>query len=507
GDFQYGAVATGGTPIIAASGVSANEQVVLVESWLDASTMYGEGETATGPDFPVTYTLNIEPAPAVAATGTPIDNVSMSFVLPAGIVENAGSESASGGGSVSVTNQAVTGGTEQIVTIDYAHLSSTQTVTFTAYVPQNYQYSDGVHTGGNPILDPVTGAPVTIAVNPAYTLSASPWHGIDITGQQGDISGASFDAKSLAVQLVADTSSALPTQDIHYTLRFEVSDYFGISGLGLNATLSDGLTFDPTVTPVLSVAGRNGGVSGSGSFTLDNLTETTGTYNGETVQTGGNGQHVTYTFTPPGGGTGGTTALNFDVAGLLPGQYGAGTVGTVAFAATVLDAYTTGNDQVSGAHGFLREGDTVSTSSTNDTAVSLYTYDGSVYTATGHAIADSTDTPVDTLPQGSLSLQIVEVNGAAYTGQTIAPGDTVVYQLVYTLAAPGDFADLNLAAYLPEPVFSVLHPANPDATTSAEFAGSGTSTFTNVGADAALSSLASGTYTYSVSSGLAGVQV
>ena len=508
GGFQFGALATGGTPILQATPATAPETVELVESWLQVATQPGEGETATGPDFPVQYTLYVEPAPAVLTSGVPITHLDTAIPLPSGIIAT-GVPSATGGGVASLTSAAVSGGTQQTLHVDYATLSGVQTVTFSAYVPQFYQFTDATHTSGAPILDPATGTAVPITVSPAYTYSADNWNGIAIQNVPGDVSAATFLAKSLAVQLVADTSSALPTQDINYTLRFEVSDYFGVSGLHLGAVLGDGLTFDPSVAPVLSVAGKNGGVSGGGTFGLASNSPPV-TINGEQVNPGGSGAFVNYAFDGGSSGTTvtGQTTVNFDVGGLLPGQYGAGTTGSVTFAGTVLDKYPTQTDQLAGAGGFLRESDSVSTSSNTalDFATALSDFAAGAYVATGNPIADDTATPVDTLPNGALSLNIVSIGGVPYTGQQIVPGQTVVYELVYALAAPGDFGGLNLSAYVPEPVFSVVHPANPDVTTAADYAGSGTSQFTAVPGAAALT-LAPGTYTYSVSSGLAGTQV
>ncbi len=514
--FRYGAVATGGTPVIGTT-VGSSETVALIESWLTVGTQPGEGETATGPDFPVQYTLNIEPAPAITATNTPIRNLSLSLVLPDEIIET-GPATASGGGVATITGTPATGGTEQTLTVNYASLPATETVGFSAYVPQVYRSSDGSHVAGTPILDPSTGAPVAITVSPAYTFAADAWNAVPVGGT-GDVSGATFDAKSLAVQLVESTATALPTQDIGYTLKFEVSDYFGVQGLNLGAVLGNGLTFDPTVLPLLTVSGKNGGVSVSNAaFDITANTETTtqfadpvsnSTSTSETVQAGGNGPFMTYAFD---GGTSGTTptgqtALSFNVGGLLPGQYGAGSSGSVAFAATVLDRYPTAVDQVSGAGGFLRESDPVGTSSATsaDFATGLYDYAGGTYTVTANPISDNTATQTASLPEGSYALAVKYVNGVAFTGQTIAPGDTVVYEMTYSLASPGDFAGLNLTAYVPEPVFSVLHPGTPDATTAGDFAGTGSSAFNYNATPAA--ALSSGQYTYSLSSGLAGVSV
>lgn len=321
GGFEYGALATGGANI---EGVSAGaaDQVQLIESYATVATSYGEDETATGPDFPVQYTVHLVPAPAVTS-GDAIDGLSLSLQLPNAVVWTGGAPAASGGGSASVTGTAADGGTVQTLSIGYAALSGQQTVTVPVYVPQFYQYTAGGETVGAPILDPSSGAPVQVTISPTYEYSATAWNGIAISDEQGLVAPADFYAKSLAVQLTADTSDAVPGQDIAYTMHFEVSDYFGVSGLTLNALMSDGLTFDPTVTPALSVAAANGGVGGSSSFAVTSADS--GAVNGETVQTGGGGTNWSYTFY----GASGATALVFDVGAQLPGLYGAGTVGSL----------------------------------------------------------------------------------------------------------------------------------------------------------------------------------
>ena len=437
GAFRYGAVATGGANLLGST-VTSNTTVELVESWVTVATQPGEGETATGPDFPVTYTLNVEPAPAVSATSTPITNVTMDVQLPNDVIWTGSAVSAPGATSATITSAAGGGGTEQTLHVTYASLSALKQVTFSAYVPRTYQYTDTVGIVGAPILDPTSGAPVTVSFH-NYQFSADAWNTLAISNVAGDISGADFLAKSLAVQLVASTSSALPSQDIAYTLNFQVSDYFGVSGLGLNATLGNGLTFDPTAAINWSVTGKNGGPSGSGNFSAG--ATSTGTFNGETVNTSGGTGPFGYSFIAVTG----TTRATFDLGTVLAGTYGAGSTGAVHFSGTVLDKYPTGADNVAGAGGFLRQNDKVSTSSTADTATSLYDFTTGSYDDTGNAIADSTATKTDTLPSGTLTLSVAYVNGVAYVaGQTIKPTDNVVYQLAYTLPDGGDFGDAGV---------------------------------------------------------------
>ena len=511
--FQFGALATGGTPILQASPVSASETVELIASWVTASTAPGEGETATGPDFPVTYTVHLDPAPAILASGVPVTNLTTSLLLPNAVIATGAAVASASGtdtGTASITLAPALDGAAQTLTIDYARLSHPETVTFTAYVPQTYQYTD-LNTstgGGNPILDPNTGNPVSVSFDQAYGLAADAWQGGTVSGS-GEVTEATFIAKSVAVQL-GGTSGAFPSQDVNYTLRFQVSDYFGASGLTLGATLGDGLTFDPTVghTPVLTVAaGSNGGVSVAGApFSITPASETSAIVNNETVNASGSGANISYLFDV---GTG-QTAVAFDAGSLLPGTLGAGTTGSVSFSAKVLDAYASGTDQFSGAGGFLREGDAINANGVGSMA-SLFDYASGIYGATVGAMSDTTELATNVLPKGTMSLSIVAVTqgGTTYTSGShltaIAPGDIVVYQLSYTLAQPGDFAGLSLTAYLPEPLFSVLSPTVPDAT---DFISGATSTtaFTLSGASA--STLASGRYNFTTSyAGAPGIAV
>src|SRR5579859_2050863 len=498
GGFRYGAVATGGSNIEGA-GQTQSDTVELIESYATATTAYGEGETATGPDFPVQYQVHFLTAPAVNASN-PIDNLDLSLLLPNGVVWTGGAPSATGGGSASVATAAGGGGTEQTVSIDYAFLTGPSVVTIPVYVPEYYQYTDASHAAGAPILDPATGAPVQITMGSPYNYSAQAWNGISLSSETGNVTPATFTAKSLAVQLTADTSSALPTQDIHYTMHFEVSDYFGIEGLTLDPVLSDGLTFDPSVTPVLTVtAGSHGGVSGTSNFTSGG-TDTIQTINGESVNVSGGGTAWSYQYDTSAADTG-TTQLTFNAGQQLAGLYGAGTVGSVTFAGTILEKYPNATDNINNAGGFLREGDTVSASSTGNTAVHLYDFQGDTsYSAPVGTISDDTATPVDALPEGSVLLSIAYVDGVAYTGQAIAPGDTVIYQIVYNLPDGVNFGDLGMTAYLPEPVFSAVDPTNPDSTS---YSGSNTVNAFTLNSSGSASGLSSGQYDYSLSSGLA----
>lgn len=515
GGFEYGAVATGGAPIVGSDLPVTPETVELIESWVTVATQPDENETATGPDFPVTYTVSVEAAPAVASLNEPITNLSTLIELPAGVIA-ASTVTASGSGTGWITSAPGSGGTVQTLHIDYASLSGTQTATFSAYVPEDYQYTSSAGTAGAPILDPTSGAAVTIAMPSDYSFTADTWYGGSHTWSgvspngSGDVSAAWFEAKSLAVQLTADTGSALPGQDIGYSLNFEVSDYFGVSGLQLTATLGNGLQFDPTVAPQLSVT--TGGVKTTASLGTPTTSTTFPTANGETVNATGSGAGYTYVFdtstntkTDP---TAGQTNISFNAGALIPGLYGAGSTGSLTFSGQVLVAYPTGSDNVSGAGGFLRETDSVSTVGSGEASF-LYDYATTpgVYTLpTGDTISDDTSVQTDTLPSGSLTLSIVAVEdqGTWYSSgthlQDIAPGDTVVYQLQYTLQAPGGMAGLSMTAYLPEPVFSVANPPQPDTSDYTGTKGSPPATGFSFNSSAATATdLVSGQYNFTTS--------
>jgi hypothetical protein len=179
GGFQYGADALNnpstdpsirgidGTPggSTAADGlVTASSNVKLIDVTAQVNTYPGEGETATGPTFPGNYTITLTPAPAVS--GDPLSNLDFTLNLPNDVQYTGGTIAISGGGTATIVpNSGSPGG---VLKVHFNSLSSAQTISIPIYVPQ----VDGTSAQ---VLDPGTGAPVQIDLNPNWSYAANNW--------------------------------------------------------------------------------------------------------------------------------------------------------------------------------------------------------------------------------------------------------------------------------------------------------------------------------------------
>ena len=469
--------------------VVAASQVTLID--VSAATNLHENETATGPDYPFDYVLTVTPAPVTQSD--PIQSLDFTFDLPGKVQYTNGTIAISGpGGSTgTATFHAGTGGAGTpggTVTIHFTSLTTdgsdtATTISIPVFVPQN-------DASGNPILNPSTGAPVTVSTTPIYTYSGT-WdataasldhNGGVATGFSGDSTGgvddSSFVAKSLAIQVTNNAGgSILPGQLVTDTIHFQVSDFFSLNNLNIANLLSDGTTLlipgdAGYAAPVLSVT-RAGVTTSSLSFGDAAASGSDVTVNGQSVSASGSATDWNYTRDDS---VTGVTTVGFNVGGLLQSHFGGSlgsvlqgasgsTQGTITFVTKVLDKYTNTNSGDS-----IREKDGVSdTVPTSGTSAAVVTVSGGVATPTGSSVTDGSSVG-DSVTQGNLQLTVVAVNGSSADTTDIHPGDTVTYALTYNLTS-GDYGNLNLTAFLPLPVFTAADPTangGSDATYTAD---------------------------------------
>ncbi len=428
--------------------VTAASSLVLATVTSSVSTQPGEGETATGPDFPGVYTVTITPAPATAAS--PIIGTTLTIPLPDNVEYTGGPITVGGSGGSAVWTPAAPGQLQGgTVTVTLNPLSGVATpVNIPFFVPETTP-------NGTPILDPATGAPTTITLaDPIYENGAwDPLPGSADYGHTYALSGSvsptvSFTAKSLAVQMtaldLATGSSTLtyPDDPVQYTVKFEVSDYFSLDALSVKTLLSDGLVANPNFAPILSLT-HAGSTTTTDLGVIANTTNVI--VNGQTVPAEGSNANWNFINSNQPGApvslTPGQTEVDLDPA---PTLLTGGETGSLVYQASVLDKYTNTNSLAS-----ITEGDTVSSSTV-----------ASALVETGlHPISDGS---VDTLtvPVGSGSVYVVAVNGLANSSTTppVTAGDTITYAITRTLST-GDYASLDLKAYLPLPVIDAADPA------------------------------------------------
>ncbi len=469
-----GTAGTQGIVTPATGEVSASTSLVLATVTTTVVTPVGENETPTGPDFVSSYQVTITPAPATV--GNPVAGTTMQLVLPDNVEYTGGPITVTGsaGTATFIPGTAPQGGA---VTISIPTLSASAGATVVSipfYVPQT-------DASGAPILDPVTGAPTTIG-SPVLDYNNGTWdpwvgsadEGNPYTVAGGIDTGASFTAKSLAMQLTAidlSTNSATqtyPDDEVQYTLTFQVSDYFNMDSLSLQGVLSDGIVVDPTVAPTLRVTPAGGSAT---SLSLGTITATYATVNGELVPVVGsnaNWNFVNYNNAgAPSALTPGQTEINLQTASVLlaavgSSTLGAGETGALTFDATVLDKYTNTNvDPATSAPSSITELDTVS--SVGTATATVFTTGGVPTDFPPVTVSDGSSNTL-TVPPGTGSVYVTAINGVAVTGAaTVNAGDTVTYALTRTLST-GDFGALDLTAYLPLPVLDAADPASNGST-------------------------------------------
>jgi fimbrial isopeptide formation D2 family protein len=276
-----------------------------------------------------------------------------------------------------------------------------------------------------------------------------------------------------------------------YTLTVQVGDFYGIRNAVVTDVLPDGIEFNVGsmrvtgvnvngqtisspigVTPTVTGVGTVDIQADESAAAIDVDPGTPG------VQVGNGGRQVLQfnLSNAISGATGGNTAVNGAQAGdLLGDAFGTAagqglTVITITYTGTVRDTYrvaANGNPTAPTGSQIL-ENDVLR----NDVRVSgtlLRDNDagpGAAIASTGVINADDS-TAVVTVKDGRLDLEVFAVNGVLVTNASvpkdpagrpiISAGDNVTYRLRYNLSQ-GDFNNLRLEGYLPDPIFNASDP-------------------------------------------------
>ncbi|WP_241974854.1 VCBS domain-containing protein [Paraburkholderia sp. BL17N1] len=410
-----------------------------------------EGETTTGPNFVHTETVT-----ASAATGQTLTDIIINQDVPANVQVTAITPGA-GGTVVSLTLQdgsvltnpaliAAAINSDSVFirsySVEYASVTGSVDTVVSFYVPQ-------IDATGANVIDPKTGAPVTITFGTASGSGqwvpldprdlTPPNTSVEFSGA-ADGTGTTFVAKvttlekQVSEQNDTGTAGVTPGDTLGYALDINLSDYFGIGKTQLGAgqfivtdQLGDGQTL--TGTPTL-------------------------TYNANGVA---HSVALVYTSTVNADGT---TTLNFDIGasiaaggvleqGALGGDIATdgtlqgATTARVSYLATVDQRYATTYTQSE-----INEGDAFGNHATVTATLLIDRFN-----LTGSSVSDDSST-TSTVPAGHVDINLVTVNGAAPpTGGELNPGDVVTFSLTYNLVT-GDYEQFSLAAYLPLPLLN-----------------------------------------------------
>lgn len=420
----------------------------VTPSMISLSKTYNgpESETATGPNFPRRYTIDVN-----IADGQTIDDLQIRDVLPNNIAYLSIISTSPSGGTVldEPTIGVAANSPDNELVFEFSSVTGSTSdsdaqLVFEYFVPE-------FDADGIPVIDPTTGDDAT-AINDAS--AQGEWDPIDTRDSSSTVTSDvttndhTLTPKSIAIQkdlsIENDTGASgyTPGDTLEYTLTFQISDYFSFDNIVVTDVLSDGQRYDPSFTPTVTIEDFD--ESHSGTFTLgDNFTI-------DTSQIGNDTNPI----------TDGSTSLIFDVSdvitdlggadGVLRGGYADSpnqgqTTATIVFHAIIQDIFTdtypTGDESVD-----------MSDSMNNSVTIDGDIVDNLTLLPTGESESDNSGASLS-IVSDSLNKEIYAINGnTAYTQTRISPGDEVTYRLRDAIPTT-DFENFTLIDYLPLPVF------------------------------------------------------
>lgn len=474
GGFQYGADPLDNPPSDpSALGAFTPNQPVTPAVWRLTKTYVGpEDETASGPNFPRQYRIDVDIAAGQTVTALDLTDVlpgNLQFLAVVSTLVNGAPAAAS---AIATPSTTTPGGT---LTRRFASVTGTAgtqdaSLILGYYVPR-------AAAGGAAVIDPASGDDAA-AIDDAR--SQGNWTPIDgrdaptLLVNDATANDHTLTAKSVAIQkgvtVAIDTGGAGPTpgDTLEYTLQIQVSDFFALQNLVVTDVISDGQRRVAGFAPILAIGEHSGGASAAAAMAPANATfvvsgttgETTATFQvaAEQLLRGLDGRLVGGCV--PAGGTGGPLP---DCAVFN----GGGTTVTIVYRTEIQENFS--NTFPSG-DASVDHGDRL------DNAVSAVADVLSVtdaVTPTGHDEADTSTAGVNILV-GTLIKSIYAINGnTSYGTPRFGPGDTVTYRLRYTLPT-SDLEPVTITDYLPLPVLfatEVTGPFTPTVSAAAPPAG------------------------------------
>ena len=463
GGFRYACDALGTQPAILGleDAATVTPQLFVVSKLYNGPEIGPKtGETATGPNFPRRYTMNVN-----VAKGQAINDLTVTDLLPNNLAYNGGLFTSSGGinntGQLQTpappTGTAANG--SKLVVLFPGTLTGTAApidavVSFSFFVPQ----LDG---NGQTILDPQTGAPVKSENNVIVEGDWLPVDQDDTAGLQTlDPSGPEYTliCKSIALQKIgfnqtknkAVVSANPPPTDnapgdlLTWTLDIQVSDYFAFDQLKIEDILSDGQVFQ--ATPSATYSGQDRTRSFLGNFTV------------------GSNLIVTYPLACSSFDNG-QTRLQFDLSavllnhappsGIMTGGHYGGTLTSVAarasisFNVRIQESYNCPQPTIPSGDLSLDQ---------NDKLFNKATVTGRILTTSNNQSDDGAQE--FRLLVGALNKTIyarngvVNQSGEVVDGVCFTPKDTITFRLRYFLPH-GDIEKFKLTDFVPLPVLKV----------------------------------------------------
>lgn len=421
-----------------------------------------ESETATGPNFPRSYSVTAD-----IADGQTISNFRLVDFLPP--TEEFLTINSFSPRTCSIENTPVTPGAQLAPDNDLSILCTSVTGgTGGSDVSMNFSLfvTEDDATLSN-VINPDTGDDTT-SVNDA--LAEGTWTPTDIRDaptlvvSDATSNDHTLTNKSIAVQksvsVQADNTAVgtvSPGDVLEYVIDFQISDFFTFDDLIISDTISDGQHFDPSFTPTLSVTEH--GSTSSGPFDLSNFDV--------------NENYTPISPLPNDGSTSFefrvsdelvTRTLDSRVLGGCVEQTGTAIIdcssfndgaatGQLVFRTIIQESFT---DDFPSGDASVDQGDLLS----NTVSINGSVLSNLDFSDTGFDEADSSGASIG-IERGTISKSIYAINGSTSFSSPveIAPGDSITYRLEFTLPT-SDFENVSFDDFLPLPVF---HVDDPDA--------------------------------------------
>ena len=432
GVFRYGADPQDNPSLDAPiRGTPASIDVTPTVMRLDKGHDADESETATGPNYPVTYTLTVDIANDALVRNLVVQDTLPDNMQYLDLVDD-------GGGTATEPSTSVPGGTLSVSMGDVTGGSTSDDVViiYRAYAPET-------DSGNGDVLNPDSGSPA-----PAENDATANGTYDDANGgvYVEDDDAVEVTLRSLAVQkdvarvTDAHSNGTGPDDTLEYTIRFQISDYFAFEDILLTDVVGDGQTFLDTPAPLLSVT--EGGDSASWGFTGDNSYSTGDTY------------------TWSHNGATGETTLTFYVSDLLDeedfGHNADGTLegdvyhddafdgqpatGTITFRTTIDESYEDPSNWGDEQDESLGSGD--GTGNTISVQANLL--------GTDTLVGDNSSAGVS-IAVPNITKSIYAINGDTdYADVLVGPGETVTYSIRIEIPV-GETEGLEMVDYLPIP--------------------------------------------------------
>ena len=438
--------------------------------WELSKTYNGpEGETATGPNYPRSYTVTADIANSQTMT-----DVCITDRLPNNIVVT-GVSGISPAGTVTAPAAfpygPVNGG---VITVCFPTVASgSASFDINYYVPE-------FDANGASILNPLTGDDV---ITQNFSEGEGDWDPTDPRDPvvPNDTVGGvctppcegntTFTDKSIATQKSGAVVGGVPIRSgavLEYTIVFQISDYFTIGDIVLTDIVSDGQRLDATFTPTITVSDRVQTLTGN--LTTWNTTNPAATCADANAAGANVIVDTSEIGNDPNPATDGSTRLVFCISeaildlggadgilqgGRTQGATGGAATGTITYRTVVQDQFS---DTYPSGDPSVDHGDTLR----NDVVIAGTVRDNTNITVITDPETDTTGAQMN-IAQGTLVKSIYAVNGSTTFAVPVqvSPGDTVTYRIQYTMPST-DFEDFTITDYLPLPVFHVDDPNADD---------------------------------------------